>query len=313
MFKAIAQEIKKLISNYSKEDSLIFKNKIVPINKNNFRPLAKANDNKTIAFIDGGQAEILSAGNFCLSFIRIFVQCFQGNEKTNSRKNEFYLFTTAKWKNGDLFYESRIYPLTEKIIYEDDLFISSTDCTIRIGMERASITRVMNVARRFAELSFAKQVKADFVVLDGTLDATFHNEEKYLSALGNHVTALAKSSALFTTSGNSPVVLLNKIGLAGNWSYQVDEFTSFVKLNWGAKHVFRFSGRSEILPYLVDNSNDALFLGYPYGLIYADKMARVSNDEKKSLMMRFLLNVENKAITEYLPTSDAHDLLDRIN
>ena len=93
---------------------------------------------------------------------------------------------------------------------------------------------------------------------------------------------------------------------------KIKEKTSFVKLHPQAKHVFRFEGDEEILPLLIYNSNDALFLGYPYGLILIDKIARVSNQEKNSLRMKFLLNKENKEISEYLRTADAHSILDNL-
>ena len=312
MLNKISQDIREMISNYDKGDSLIFKNKIITINKENFTPLT-TNSGKTIAFIDGGQAEILTAGNFCLSFIRVAAQIFENNKKLETYKNEFYLFTRAEWRNNDLFYKSTIYPLTEKIISEEDLSISSMDNSIRSGQERASITKIINLARRFAELSLAKQISSDFIVLDGSLEATFNNEDKYLRELGTHVGAVAKSSCLFTTLGNSPVVLLHKIGPSGCWSYQVDQLTCFVKLHPQSKHVFRFEGNKDILPYLLGNSTDALFLGYPYGLLHVDRIARVSNEEKKSLMMQFMLKEENKEIIDYLKTSNAHDILDRIS
>lgn len=311
MLTKISQQIKEHLISFSAEDRVIFNNKQVEIDKNRFQPILKGNSGKTIAFIDGGQAEIISAGNFCLSFIRVFAQTFNNkNEKLDSYKNEFYLFTKARWINEDLFYESKIFPLGEKIVNEEDLFISSNDGTIRTGTERAPVSKVTNMARRFAELALAGKVEADFIVLDGTLEATFKNEENYLTKLNKNVSALAKSCSLFTVSGNSPVVLLNKIGPNGCWSYFVENKTHFVKLNEKAKHVFRFEGGKEILPSLVENSNDALLLGYPYGLIFADKMARVSNAEKKSLITSFLLKEENKEIVDYLTTSNTHDILD---
>ena len=135
-------------------------------------------------------------------------------------------------------------------------------------------------------------------------------QEKYIP---DNVSALAKSSSLFTTSGNSPVILLNKIGLSNCWSYFLTDKTYFVKLNQKAKHVFRFEGNKEVLPYLINNSNDALFLGYPYGLIFVDKIARISNSEKNSLKMNFLLRKDNQEIAEYLNTSNAHEILDNIS
>ncbi|PIZ51505.1 hypothetical protein COY27_03340 [Candidatus Woesearchaeota archaeon CG_4_10_14_0_2_um_filter_33_13] len=310
MLNKISQEIKQMINTYSQEDQIIFNNQTININENDFSTIKETETNKTITFIDGGQAEIISTGNFCLSFIRVFAQTFKDNKKTEQKKHEFYLFTKAKWQNDDLFYESKVYG--SSIINSGDLLISSNDSTIKTGSERAPINKITNMARRFAELSLANEVKSDYILLDGTLEPTFKNEEKYLQRLGTNVSSLAKSSSLFTTSGNSPIILLNKIGPQDNWSYFLKDKTYFVKLNSKAKHVFRFEGNKEILPTLVRNSQDALFLGYPYGLILTDKLARVSNSEKNSLKVKFLLKSENKEIIDYLATSNAHDILDNL-
>ena len=307
MLTEISQEIKAMLNQFSAEDNIIFNNKIIRINKENFQEIT-ANENKTIAFIDGGQAEIISTGNFCLSFIRIAAVFFNNNKKINQTNKEFYLFTKAKYLNNDLYYESKIFG--DKSINEEDLLISSNDSSIKTGSERAPISKITNMARRFAELSLAKEIQADHIILDGTLEPTFKNEEKYIP---DNVSALAKSSSLFTTSGNSPVILLNKIGLSNCWSYFLENKTYFVKLNSKAKHVLRFEGNKEVLPHLIHNSNDALFLGYPYGLIFVDQIARVSNSEKNSLKMNFLLRKDNQEIAEYLSTSNAHEILDNIS
>ncbi|MBU1974575.1 MAG: hypothetical protein KKH52_04225, partial [Nanoarchaeota archaeon] len=181
MLQQISQEIKDILTNFSDEDKLIFNNNIIEISKNNFAGITSNDEDKTIAFIDGGQAEIISAGNFCLSLIRVAAVIFKCNKKISNYRNEFYLFTRAKYIHDDLYYESKIFPITEKIIEEEDLLISSNDASIKTGMERAPISKVCNMARRFAELALAGQVEADFVILDGTLEKTFNNEEKYLS------------------------------------------------------------------------------------------------------------------------------------
>jgi hypothetical protein len=309
MITEISQEIRNIINNYTSEDQLIFNNKLLKIDRKHFQQIGK-NSGKSITFIDGGQAEILSSGNFCLSFIRIFAQTFRDNNKERSYKKEFYLFTRAKWINNDLYYQSKLFG--DKLYNEEILEISSNDQSIKTGSERAPISKIANMARRFAELSLAQNIESDFVVLDGTLEPTYKNEEKLISELKENVCALAKTSSLFTTSGNSPVILLNKIGPQQEWNYFIENQTYFVKLNEKAKHVFRFEGKKEILPYLIDNCSDALFLGYPYGLIVADKLARVSNAEKSSLKINFLLRKENKEIINYLNSSNAHEILDNL-
>ncbi|MDP3734588.1 MAG: hypothetical protein Q8R37_05150 [Nanoarchaeota archaeon] len=312
MLHTISQELQQFIRTFSNDDSLVFNNTIIPITKNNFFPIHKQESDKTITFIDGGQAEIISAGNFCLSFIRVAAVTFKNNHKRDYQKNEFYLLTRAEWKENEIFYNSTIYPLQEKLFSEADLCLSSRDETIKIGQERAAISKIASVARRFAELAIAQKINSDYIILDGTLDATFRNEEKYLQRVGKNVSAIAKSSSLFTTLGNAPVVLLQKMSPAGCWNYMVNPSTSFVKLHPQAKHVFRCDGNRDILPYLINNSSDPLFLGYPYGLLCVDRIARVSNDEKRSLAAAFMLRAENKEILDYCTTTNAHDILDRI-
>ncbi len=299
---------------FTGEDSLIFNRRLFAVSQDRFAPL-QAGSGRTITFIDGGQAEIISAGNFCLSFIRVFAQSFKDSQKTGSARNEFYLFTRARYLSEDLFYESIIFPcfpLDEKLVDENDLLISSNDSSIRRGSEGGPVGAVAGMARRFAELKLAAKADSDFIVLDGTLQPAFPNEEKYLSALGKNVCALAKTSSLLTVSGNSPAVLLNKLAALPGWSYFVDGRTYFVKLNEKARHVFRFEGDKEILPFLAGHCHDALFPGYPYGLILADKLARVSNSEKSSLKMSFLLREENREIGDYLNSTNAHEILDTL-
>jgi hypothetical protein len=309
MLDEISKQLSEIITNFSENDQIVINNKISNINAENFVKVDRKT-NRSIAFIDGGQANILTSGNFNLSFVRVCAVVFSGQKKIEKNMNEFYLFTKAIWKD-EIFFESKIFPLGEKLLDEIDLYVSANDATMRNGIEGGKISGVTNMARRLAELALAKKMDSDFILLDGTLEKTFRNEEKFLTRLDG-VGALAKSSSLFTISGNSPVVLLNKIGPTGCWAYNFDDKTAFVKLHQRAKHVFRFEGSKEIISYLVENCQDALFLGYPYGLLMADKLARVSNQERSSLIMKFLLKEENRDIADYLNTSNAHDILDNL-
>lgn len=299
MIHEISQHLKSLLQRFPDDDSIIFNNQSYKISKDQFATIFP---NETeLTFVDGGQTEILSAANFCLSFIRVAAVTFP--QRTTVKK-EFYLLTTARSVNNEIIYVSKIFG--DQFIDENDLQISSTDSSIKIGQERAPISKVANIARRFAELSLAS-LHANSI-LDGTLEQTFNNEYKYHS----NFSALAKSSSLFTASGNSPMILLNKLGPEGCWNYELTEKTSFVKLQENSKHIFRFEGNKQLLSSLVKNSTDALFLGYPYGLVLADQLARVSNSEKRSLRAQFLLNKNNQEIIQYLSTTNAHSILDNL-
>ncbi len=311
MLPELGRHVREYLSSFPVEDKILLNSSALPCDPAGFIPLLPSAELKTIAFVDGGHADLIATGNFCLSFVRVAGIFFQGDIKLKRIQHEFYLLVKARYDGQEIFYDSMVFPVDgEKLIEEKDLAILSTDSSIRMGMQRAPITAVSIMARRFAELKLAASIDADQVVLDGVLEPTLKNEEKYLAILPSSVSALAKTCSLFTTSGNNPMLLLNKIGGSGCWQYHVDGRTYFVKLHEKAKHVFRFEGNSAVLPHLMHNSRDALFLGYPYGLILADKLARVSNEEKKSLQMNFLLRKENKEIMKYLNATNAHEILD---
>ncbi len=312
MLSTISKHLKEKFKVFLLTDNLVFNNKLIPLIQESFHELLPTSQDKTIAFIDGGQAEILSGGNLNLSFIRVFAQVMKHHQKISSHKYEFYLLTTARYQKGDIWYEGKIFPVEGFLsIDELDLIICSTDSSIKSGSERAPISKVASMARRFAELIVARTINADHVLLDGTLEPTYKQEEKYLAKLPSSVSALAKTCSLFTTCGNSPVVLLQKLSpFQQCWQYHIEENSYFVKLHPRAKHIFRFSGNAFILPLLLEQSTDPLFLGYPYGLILADQLGRVSNSEKNSLKMNLLLRDENREIVEYLNSMNAHDILD---
>ncbi len=306
----VSNYLKEHLRQFSHEDTIHFNNKLLPIAQSSFKniiPSDTSGEHKKITFIDGGQAEIISTGNFCLSYIRVCALTFLGKKKSTLIKKEFYLLTTARYLDADLCYESKIFG--DRLFDEHDLSISSADETIRHGLERAPISMISNMARRFAELSLSKSTISDYFILDGSLDVHYRNEEKYLFP---KLSALAKSCSLFTTAGNNPAVLLNKLGPFRCWYYSLEKNTFFVKLHESSRHVFRFEGDIGVLPFLCTHSSDPTFLGYPYGLMLVDKLARVSNEEKRSLRFKFLLDKQNKEIIAYLSTLNAHDILDRL-
>ena len=69
----------------------------------------------------------------------------------------------------------------------------------------------------------------------------------------------------------------------------------------------------EAINELTGNCTDPIFIGYPYGLIEADKVARISNNEKESLKTMFLIKLKSKNIEKYLNSANAHEILDRIS
>ncbi len=305
----------------------------------NFQQINKLNSSKRIAFVDGGNAEIIGASNFSLNLIRFCYIVYQDNKKIAFKKFENLAFVQTINKNNEMHYQTSFFK-TKGSIEFDEISFDSFDRTLMLGTNRAEIGSVANAIRRFAELKLAESIsnekKADIIVLDGNLQATLTNEDMYLNQLyetcsKNNVilTALSKTTSLFTDDGDLLSVVLDNISGYPSWLYcPIAEIKNinhkaemiFVKLHEKSKHVFRFEIFSEqkekaeeAVNILASNCIDPIFIGYPYGSVEADKTARVSNQEKNALKTMLLIKLRNKNIDKYLSSVNAHEILDGIS
>ena len=313
-------------------------------NKDNFKQIKDSNANNKIAFIDGGSSEIIKSPNFSLNLIRVYYTIYKENKRITAKKHDFYVFVNAKEKNNEIFYDCEIIGGNENFIPDkDDLFLSSLDETIKQGITRASISNVSNVIRRFSEIKTATTVarlleKDDIIVLDGSLQCTFTNEKKYFEELYKKaeekniiISGLSKTTTLMTDKGNSISNALNKFNIDGKWFYhpiaeiKTDNHKaemSFVKLHEKSKYIFRFEifneqkeNINDVISLISNNCKDPVFIGYPYGLIEADRNARVSQQEKEMLLTFFStkLGKDWEKIKESLSNVNAHEVLDNIS
>ena len=130
---------------------------------------------------------------------------------------------------------------------------------------------------------------------------------------------------------------MSKIAPSGCWYYYpIAEFSDkyyiaeiyFTKLHERSSYIFRLElhnnnkidadskhDADEILSTLMKNSKDSSFLGYPYGLIDADRFARVSNNEKQLMQARLAAKIGSsfQSLKEHLSSIDAHNILDSFN
>jgi len=309
------------------------------IDARNFHSLEKTNSNKRIAFVDGGNAEIIASANFSLNLIRVCYAIYGNNKKITSKRFEILALVQAANENNEIYYKATFFK-TSNSIELDDISFSSFDHTLMVGINRAEISSVANAIRRFAELKIAKSAAesgiTDVIVLDGNLQGTVTNEnnylnELYLSCSKNNVilSALSKTTSLFTDNGNLLSVVLGNISALQSWfyhpiadienpSHKAEMF--FAKFHESSKHIFRFeifneqkAKAEDAINLLAGNCIDPIFIGYPYGLVEADRLARVSNSEKESLKTMLLVKLKNRNIEGYLSSSNAHEILDRIS
>jgi len=313
--------------------------KACKIEQKNFHEIKKTNSSKKIAFVDGGNAEIMGSSNFSLNLIRVGYAVFQNNKKASAKRFELLALIKALNKNNEIYYQTSFFEMNRNELDLEEISFSSFDHTLMIGINRAEIGSVANAVRRFLELKLAKLVSdrqlADIIVLDGNLQSTLTNENNYLNELyescGKNnlvLTALSKTTSLFTENGNLLSAVLGTISPSESWFYcPIAEIKNpnhkaemfFAKFHDKSRHIFRFEifneqkiKAEEAINEIASNCADPAFIGYPYGLIEADKIARVSNQEKESLKTIFLVKLRSKNIEKYLNSANAHEILNGI-
>jgi len=334
--------------------------KTLPIVAENFRRIKTSEKKGRIAFVDGGNQEILHAPNFSVQINRVYYNIFNGCTRENAKKLptrvEFFSATYSDFQNDKLFFKTLIFPLRDEyktyMPNEKDLCFDSSDRTMMIGLQRADISRVASVARRFAEWKFASHVmkeeleEENMLVVDGTLQAPYTNEPKYVEKIQRlalhknvHFAGLSKTCELHTTTGLSLAGAVRKLAsensVSGIWYYLVASISSpdhkaillMVKLHPNAERIFRFEIFSEdpdingeiperALEWLSYNSSDISFPGYPYGLIDADMFARVREDEVEGYQLLLLSEISKQGKWEkfarHIQASDTHDILNML-
>lgn len=341
--KEIIRNIKEKNMN---DDSLFFNNENykpikISIEQFNNLPLDSSQKYKT-CYVDGGNCEILASSTFSLNFIRLAAII----EKKTVKK-EFYCFVNAE----GTVYKTKIFPASafpELVFNFFDKDLKEGNQKVSISLIGSLVRRLaeLDFAAELIKLIKQKQKTGqkahdfELIVLDGTLESKFDFEKQFLNKLYEEsmngrviVSALSKTCSLTTKNGNSATALLNSLK-KGTWYYHqpipddYENYTAdlyFLKLNKNSDYVFRFDVFREnkyklkyeitrILSELESKSKDPLFLGYPYQLITADKIARVSNKEAEYLRVKLITKFKKdwNTIKLHLKSIDAHSILDSI-
>ena len=305
----------------------------VEFNKENFHKIGDAEGR--IAFIDGGNNPIFEASSFSLQFVRVYWTVYSRNKREKSRKKEFFVLASSSEGSTitlDAFGSSL---KLDKI--------SAFDKTLAKGKHRVSVSEAALAYRKLAELNEAVKLideldSGDIIVLDRDLEASITGEKELLDELYAKaeeknviVCGIAKTARLFTDTGDSVLAAVSSIAPEGEWYYlpvaEIDyekhkAEICIVKLHPKSKYIFRleiFNRQKEslgnALGILKKNSADPVFLGYPYGLIEADRFARVSNDEAEYLKVKLTSKAgkNRDKIINYMKSVDSHSVLDNIS
>lgn len=288
-------------------------------------------------FIDGGSAIILESMNFCLGFIRAHAVTYSGEKRQSSQTVEAYVLVLTIGNGEDITFKTEIIQIKGDLPFKefgDLLSFDSLDETIRLGIRRSSPTAMVGIARRFAELHLAMALsiglgKDDMIVLDGSLQQSYTNEELLLEKLRElssnpaspAVIGFCKTNSVFTKDGHSFSDLLSSN--QGRWAYfpvgvpiNNSPHISYAKLHERSSYVFMMDSfyelKLESYSKLALYAHDPIFLGYPYGLIEADRAARVSMQESASLQFQLRERL-GKSFETLSQAKNAHSVLDKIS
>jgi hypothetical protein len=103
----------------------------------------------------------------------------------------------------------------------------------------------------------------------------------------------------------------------GTWAYAPPgQRCGFVRLHARSQHVFRLDAAPDAMlraaALLASHAADAGFPGYPYGLVAADRLARVSRQESEQQKALFLAT-SGRELQAAIAGKDAHGVLDRLH
>lgn len=278
--------------------------------------------NKTgkIVFVDGGQASIVEAPNFSLQFVRAAAVAYDDGVRVAVKKYEHHVLITIVEENGKIWYKTKIYnsDLSIPMIAQDDPSLS-------VGGKPVEINSVGFVVRKILELEIMCRIgrtlsSGDIIVRDGDLEQQCSAEHAWwhcLKEMDVNVLGLAKTTQSITSMGGTAGNTLLQEGPEGMWFYDHSPNIGFVRLHEKSEYVFRLDHLGNVgngLSQLAEQSSDPVFYGYPYGLILADRFARVTNKEKEYLQMVFMHNAQGKYkdVLQHMRSIDAHSILDNI-
>ncbi|MBI2565206.1 hypothetical protein HYV79_04445 [Candidatus Woesearchaeota archaeon] len=271
----------------------------VKLDKNNFGLLQPTGCQPPTTFIDGGNGEIIGAANFTVQKIKIAAINYEGVKRLNRNLRTFTVLIT---KNKG--FNIKILELNQERFFPEE---SCSPQAIALKLRKQ-----LEIEAMHAYLS------RGIVIRDGDLISEQDFEKnifdllyKFAEEKNTVIAGLAKTCTLTTNTGTPCTVALQKITKLPIWVYKTNTITNFVKLNKHSKYVFRIDCNKlseELLSVLVHHAKDISFPGYPYGLIEADKFARVTEQECKQEKLLILAKHE-ELLEPYLNTINAHDLL----
>ena len=322
-----------------------------------FTSIERTDSPARVAFVDGGNGTVAELPNFVISLNRLYCGMFRGRDRAGAPTNpriEFFSLVARRVTSADGQYKTRyavsLFPHDEShrrcMPAESDVADSIRDAA------SGADPRIHSLSRSLGEWSMARDAvrmleDGDILVMDGSLTTLDRIESQYAQDLyreardrGVVVCALAKTSRLLTRGGEPLLDRVHEISAGtdhGMWCIEVaaqisshdQGYVMAVKLHPNASFPFRFevlreqflemsdAQKNHVLSSLAANSYDVSFLGYPYGLVDADRYAQVRNGDvsmyRALLESRLRVGGDMNGILQSLHSYGAHERLNGVS
>ena len=288
-------------------------------------PLYSEENSQDILFADSGNAPIWETPSQTAHLCRVCALSYTGPTRRALRRQSFCILSTL--------YPNQI--VLKSYGFDIGLLpISRTDPELRHGNHLVSALACIELGRLQAELWVAREealrlepgamliVEGDFSKVHPFIFSSLESVIKTCAERGITLLGISKTNTCHTDTGCSAGYALHLQGQPGMWAYALNSTDGmhrvFAKLHPGARHIFLVSSPTPLkdgtLARIAKASTDPAFLGYPYGLIAADQLARVSATEQQAAqaILSTKAFAKNPTLPLSLRGSDAHMILDRM-
>jgi len=307
----------------------------IELSKENFNPLESESSGKKVCCVDGGNNKIFESPSDSVHLIRVYFNLFQGERRIKNVEPTTALLI-SRFEGEKV--RSELRTITGSIPFaRTDFFLTKEE------LEEKGPVSAAHTVRKYLEwetLQYAVEEyleEGDILVKDGVLQTTVESEREYAEdAYGtveeNHIAlvGIAKTSSLMTTQNYpliSSVQAMARDSDKNMWYYHPIARNDhpdhkgemyIVKFHPSSGYAFRTEfyrkldvDVEKVLGELAFQSKDPIFLGYPYGLVDADKRARVT-DEEIDYLKNMCENRMKESFRDKINSCNAHDKLSNI-
>lgn len=307
----------------------------VELDKKYFTELKTKRDGRKICCVDGGNNKIFESPTDSIHLIRIYFNLFEGENRVINTE-PLTAFLISKLEGEKIISELKV--LKGDIPFREKKFSLGEQ-----DLEELSLTNAAHTVRKYLEWGVLEYVieehleEDDILVRDGVLQTTVESEREYserayekVEESGVILVGLAKTSSLKTTKNYPLIAAVKQLARETKkdmWYYHPIAENShpdhkgdmfIVKYHPSSEYAFRTEfyreievDHKEVFGELAFQAQDPVFLGYPYGLVDADKKARVT-DEEVDYLKNMAKNKMNSTFRDKINSVNAHDRLSEL-